>query len=477
MGYSSLAQELAEQIRNPQAWSAGNHNQGDIVNYAGGSWAALSDFSDVYFDAGQWKPLMPVPLARPSWRLPAPTIPTVITDFAAGHGFTAAGNNGGLTNLNDTSDFAFGTQAATIASAGTGTQTTLTNTALTAFDTTGKQVIVVGKIDNPQHLASGGTTNISVYLGNDTTFTNYWLFKPGNAQLDWFYGPGGDWLKITLNWQDATIGAGAPTRTGIVTVRLRILDDNTGNSVIARWNLVALEPEPSTVFPNGAVSITFDDGFLNTWQNGWPILSASGLPSTQYLIADYLGTSGRPTLQQMLWEQDLGRVELACHAYRHDMHNSANGYTDFTYGQIYADFAQLKQFAVQNGFRGADHLAYPHGSWSDNVIQAARQFFSTGRTIAAPSHETLPPADFMRLRAVSSISSFAGGITPATVNTLIDNAKANHGWLILVFHEITSGAAASTTQCSAADFQTIITHIQSSGIACLPVGEVLKTAS
>lgn len=42
--------------------------------------------------------------------------------------------------------------------------------------------------------------------------------------------------------------------------------------------------------PNGAVAVTFDDGFHNNVANAWPILEKYGVPATVYLATGYIGS-------------------------------------------------------------------------------------------------------------------------------------------------------------------------------------------
>lgn len=52
--------------------------------------------------------------------------------------------------------------------------------------------------------------------------------------------------------------------------------------------------------------------------------------------------------------------------------------------------------------------------------------------------------------------------------------KANQLWGIFVFHDITTGAPASTTQIAKTDFNAIIDAIAAQGIPVIPTGDVLR---
>jgi hypothetical protein len=49
--------------------------------------------------------------------------------------------------------------------------------------------------------------------------------------------------------------------------------------------------------------------------------------------------------------------------------------------------------------------------------------------------------------------------------------------LILTFHKLVTGSATLTTECSQADFQSIMDGIASRGIPVLPVGDVMHKAT
>ncbi|MFF3989096.1 hypothetical protein ACFY0B_31485 [Streptomyces sp. NPDC001797] len=147
-----------------------------------------------------------------------------------------------------------------------------------------------------------------------------------------------------------------------------------------------------------------------------------------------------------------------------------------------------KQWLVQNGFRG-ESIAYPGGEYQKTtdgvgIDSIANRYVSTGRTILFQSGyptETFPAGMPMRVRAVSSISSTqAGANNPANLvatGGLLDKCQLNGGWLILVFHKITTGAATVTTECSQSDFQTVMAGIASRGIPVVPVSDVMRLYS
>jgi peptidoglycan/xylan/chitin deacetylase (PgdA/CDA1 family) len=54
--------------------------------------------------------------------------------------------------------------------------------------------------------------------------------------------------------------------------------------------------------PGPACVITFDDGWLDTYTEAWPILKAEGLPSVVFLPSQFIGSD------RMFWREELGRL-------------------------------------------------------------------------------------------------------------------------------------------------------------------------
>lgn len=414
-----------------------------------------------------WKPTA----YPPSYRLPRWAQPSVVlTNFQPSHGFTASG---GTFTANDTTDFVRGVQAAKLVTPGDSTTYFVSGTVSSA-DSTGKMPRITVKVDDITKLA-----NLQVDLCTDTSWANGWTWVPQTGATGSNYLTSGDWITQTLSFHDATkIGAGA--RSGLTAIRFRIADN--GASATVHLQGVELVPDGTQAFPNGVVSITFDDSWQDALDYGKTALDKYGYNATTFVIADRIGLSGRLTMAELMALQNQG-WELSSHAYLDSVHTSS--FTGVTAAQLDADARAMKDFAVRNGFRAADLIAYPKGQYgltSDGVSTSSilDNYFSAGITTIQKTKETYPPSDAWRLRRISAISTFSGGYSPTLLtqsNGDFDQCKANGSWLILAFHEIVSGAAATTGQISQADFTTIIDTINSKGIPVVPVGEVLRYAS
>lgn len=386
-----------------------------------------------------------------------------VQDFSGGS-VTGAGSS----NLADTSDVLLGAQSATMTTAGDGaTFANLSLTSLTKKNLVGKQLLLWVKVDDPLHLSSlkvilgnGGfanTYNLPIQLASTASTTGLQLVQAGV------------WQPVTLNFQDAT-AVGSPNRTNIDSIRLQAKD--TGQAITVKIAGIALFDEPVAAFPGGVVSLCFDDGYSTQYSKVRPYLDNYGMVATALPIAAQIGTGGTyMTLAQLQELQDKHGWEVAAHSYAQATHDAR--FTGISTGDLAADIEKNKEWLTDNGFRGGDLTAYPGGIYSDSVKQTVRQYFSFARGVISNTHETFPPGDPFVVRAYPCDNS-TGGPSLANIEAAVDAAAANHGWLILVLHDIQDAAAANTIQWSTANFQALIDYIAAKKIPVRTVGDVLR---
>lgn len=68
--------------------------------------------------------------------------------------------------------------------------------------------------------------------------------------------------------------------------------------VVAMTDIAAAHRDEAEL-PDGAVAVTFDDGFLNNYLTAWPVLEAYGIPATFYLAVGFISTG------RMIWSDVL----------------------------------------------------------------------------------------------------------------------------------------------------------------------------
>jgi hypothetical protein len=405
----------------------------------------------------------------PRWVQPS----NVVTTFQSGHGWTSSGT-GATFNLNDTTagNFIVGSQAASVTTGANGSQANIRKFGGSVPDSTGKVFRLRLKVDDVTHL-----NELDFYCGTSSLANTYkWSFFIGGGSA-WITS--GDWCTVTLSFADATT-SGSPTRSGNTDLQLQTWDDGAG-AVTVHLQSVELIPDGSAVFPSGVASICFDDSWSSARDLAYSKLDGLGNQATLMTITDQLGSANHITLSDLKTRVDRFGWESCAHAYT-DANHSAT-FTGLNATALDADLRAQRAWLLSNGIRSSDGTAYPLGQFgrtsdAQSTTDVVRRYCSWARTTANRTTETFPPADPFRLRAISSISTAAGGTTPTSLTTTstgrIDKAKTNSAWLILVFHKITSGAAGSTTECQQSDFNAIVDKIASAGMTVLPIGDVLR---
>ncbi|WP_329269699.1 polysaccharide deacetylase family protein [Streptomyces sp. NBC_01451] len=424
----------------------------------------------------------PPPYA-PSGRRPKYRRATWSQQFQAGHGWSAGGAGTASAEPNDTSVFVRGTQSVRVTTTGTGTQSYVRRTAQPAMNLTGKMIRLLLRVEDTAKLSK-----LVFYLGSGS-FANFfaWTFHNHSATSA-NYVQSGEWVTVHLQWADVTsaVGtysmsaAGVPsTRTGFTDMSFAVYD-NAGGPVTYRLQSVELVPDTSTVFPKGAVSLTFDDSHSSVHSLARPTMDAYGFAGTVYNIADAIGTGTFLTVDQMRSMQDFSGWEMGGHSYATAAHTAS--YSSLTAQQVDDDFRQLREWLVSNGFN-SEHFAYPHGAFQKTtdgvpVDLIATRHFTTARSIISETIESFAPAMPYRLKALTGINdgSGIGGTTLAALTAAggrLDRCANNGDWLILCLHRIVAGTPASSTEISQAGLDTLMAAISSRGIPVVTVSEAM----
>ncbi|MET9813163.1 polysaccharide deacetylase family protein [Streptomyces sp. NPDC006355] len=408
--------------------------------------------------------------------------------FASGHGWTASGSGVASSNANDTTTFIRGSQSFAMTTTGTGAVANIRRYGAPAFDLTNKAIRLTFRVADVARV-----NQINFLVGTSSMANSYSWRVFTHASTAQNQVQSGEWVTVTLQWSGVrsptgtfTVGpTGVPSNTGSLTdMAFQVVDK--GGSAPATVNLQSIEIIDGTVatFPNGAVSITFDDCYSSVWALARPKMDALGYRGTIYTIADVVDTSGvYLTTGNLRAMQDAG-WDIAGHAYTVAAHNAK--YTTLSTQAVLDELRNLRAWMVSRGFT-SEHFAYP-GGWfgpttdGDPIDQLVARNWSTGRGISSADNasETHPPGQAFRMRSISGIGSAAGGASPANPTTMLaaggalDRTASTGAWTILTFHEIVSGTASTTNQCSVADFDLIMDGIASRGIKVLPVSDIYR---
>lgn len=431
-----------------------------------------------------------LPFLGPTTRLPAYRAASFRQDFQSGHGFVQFNSGVASSNPNDPATFCRGTQSFQLVTTGTGAVASIRKTGGSALDLTGKAARLTLRLVDVTHL-----NQLNFQVGTSTLANTFsWRVHTHNTtsqnQIQ-----SGEWVTVTLSWADVRSATGTysinangvpSTTTGFTDLQLQTNDDAAGPVTI---NLQSIEviPDTTNTFPNGVISITFDDSYATQYSAARPKMDSLGYRGTCYTIADVVGSSGTyMTKAQMRSMQDQSGWEIAGHSFTVANHNAK--YTTLSTQTVLDELRNMRAWLVDNGFN-SDHFAYP-GGWfgpttdGDPIDVLTKKFFATGRGISSADNlEIFPPTMGMRMRAISGIGSLAGASSPANTTKMLstggplDRCQLEGQWLILTFHEVVAGSAANTNQCSQADFNSIMDAISARGIPVVPVGDLMRLYS
>lgn len=413
----------------------------------------------------------------PRWGQPT----SVVTHFQASHGWTASNwATSPAANLNDTAVVIHGTQGVSATTpANAATFPTLTKTGATSVDLTGKMLRVWVKVDSasdPRNLrllnlraAATGGLSAGSYYSWDLQPTN--LTSSVNPSLCWL--PAGQWVPVALGPADR-FTTGTPSLTAIQEWRFAVNDN--GTAVKVYFGGIDVYPAVNTAYPNGVVTLCFDDSYAGQFNIARPILTPFGYQASMFPIVDQVGGGGSYTLAQLkVLHDDLG-WEVAPHASTLANHS---GFGSLTTAQIQADIAASLAWMNANAFRWSGAYAYPLGYFGGGQDAAVAPMVDGARTIDSTlKTETFPLGQQYRLRCPAGVGGLGGlGITTYTATGgVLDQVHANGGWAPITIHDVSATTSTNVNQISQADLSTLVAAINAKGVAVATFGDVLRSA-
>lgn len=374
-----------------------------------------------------------------------------ITKFEVGHGFVLG--TGAGTTVTEEIGSPFGSDSTVIkfTRETTGNSTPLWKSNL-SIDLTDKMLVVWVR-------RTTDTGALNVYAG-DNALSSYYYWNAGRTTPR--TGSGG-WDYYVLPMSNAGV-TGSITPTTVT--RLHFTGNVGADLAPVYLGGIALTPT-SRRYPNGVVSITFDDSLDNAFGIAKPIMDTFGYGGTGYFLPYTLGGAGVPTLAELHAMEDTSGWEIAGHSF-----TQHTDMTTLTPTQLEVEVTGLRGWLMDNGFRGHHHLAYPFGAHNATVRAAVGAAgFKTARTVTNGERVALPPEP-ARLLQLNAFTWGAGYTTVQAVTDRLDRAKAGKGWAVLLFHTL---GDAGGDEVSVTDFTAILEHIDSIGMAVAPVGDVMGT--
>ncbi len=223
----------------------------------------------------------------------------------------------------------------------------------------------------------------------------------------------------------------------------------------------APKPAPKPAPASAAlVSVTFDDGLTNQYDNARPVLAANAIPATFYLIANNIGAGSYMSVAQARTLQAAGH-EIGSHSATHANLPTLSG------DQLTAELAGSKG-RLEASFGTVRSLAYPYGAYNDTVRSRAAQIYQTARTTDGGLN-VAGSIDRSRLR----MKYVTSGTDAATVASWMSEAANANAWTILVYHGVDSGGG--TYSVTPQVFAAHMAAVKASGLRTLTVSKAYAT--
>lgn len=385
---------------------------------------------------------------------------TMFETFQATNGWSA--NVGTWTG--DTTNMALGSRCITTTTNGAGLANTYRKLAQPPQNLTSKNFAMLVKVDQPTRL---GSFSLYVGTGNLTAF-DVLTAGNGGAAANAIVQPN-VWTWIYFSWADRTSGSGTPDRTAITDWQIRVVDNSTG-AVTFSLNAIGTWNKPS-LYPNGVVTITFDDCWDSQASLAAPTLDLYGYGANAMVIVQALGDTATGKFSQATLDslQSYHRWEVGGHAYTYAAHNA--GFSTLGSSALDDELLNLRDWLRRNGYRGHDLFAYPLGDDNQAVNDNVGRYFTFARQIVRVPSLPMPVDQPMRLRSYSVSSSDS----LATVQGKVDAAYNNGTWLVLTFHKLVAGTPSAGTEWPNADFTSLVAYINGKGMPVMTLGAVLDS--
>lgn len=218
-------------------------------------------------------------------------------------------------------------------------------------------------------------------------------------------------------------------------------------------------------FNRALVSLTFDDGWRSIYTNGLPLLNKYGFVSTQYLNSQPIddGYPDYMTYQMVKNYYDQGS-ELAWHTQTHtDLTTLTQLQTDteLTIPNTFLQGIGLPVTTFKN-------FATPYGAYNTATVTEIKKFYGSHRSVEQGynSKDSFNPYNI-------KVQNILSTTTAADVQAWVNQAIATKTWLVLVYHEIGTGAE-SQYSATTASLDAQLSVIKQSGVTVATVAQALN---
>ncbi len=127
--------------------------------------------------------------------------------------------------------------------------------------------------------------------------------------------------------------------------------------------------ENGAALPEKPILLTFDDGYIDNYENAYPILQKYGLKGSIFIITDYLNVYPNYLTWEIAQEmQNSGIIDIECHTMTHVPLSELDSAEDLQHEAV--DSKQAIETHLQ---KEVTSIAYPCGAYNDEVQRIVQE--------------------------------------------------------------------------------------------------------
>lgn len=228
--------------------------------------------------------------------------------------------------------------------------------------------------------------------------------------------------------------------------------DQTGWLETDSYNLQQAMPP---AFDEAMITLTFDDGWRSIHDNALPLMQKYHVVSTQYLVSGFLGGIKEYMTPGQVYDFTRAGHEVGSHTFDHP---------DLT--KLSDKDANLQLRVSRDGltkcYPNISSFAAPFGATNVRTLAAEKAIYQTARSteVGFNSPDTYSPTQL-------KVQNVRADTTPQQMRAWVDTARANHIWLILVYHQVTDSGGEYARKL--VDFETDLITLKASGVDILTI--------
>ena len=239
-----------------------------------------------------------------------------------------------------------------------------------------------------------------------------------------------------------------PVPTGVKSVSVYFFLSNNGTLQIDDYHIT---PYKYVGFKRPIVTMIFDDGFESNVNTVLPVLDKYGFKTTHCYATMYL--EGQPSQIDSLLKISKDGQETCAHTVNHyDLTTQSIPTIDY-------ELSHSQNFLASTTGQQITDFVTPFGAYNSTVIQETKKYFKSHRTTdeGYNSKDNLDPYKIL-------VQNMQVTTTLAQFKQWINKAKADHTWLVLLYHAVDVPGGLDQFDTKKADFDAQMKWLSTAGV-------------